>query len=98
MFRNSALQAQLGKAAQGDLPAGALQRQQLLALFGGFKQVQRRMQRAVGRAANQPFVANNAGVGKIDNRLKHRVQIRSSQNCRQIRAPRRRGRTGRRRV
>src|SRR3989338_3321782 len=44
-------------------------------LLGGREQVDRRMQRTVGRAAYQPLEAEKRAVGKIHDRLKQRGKI-----------------------
>ncbi|MNP27145.1 hypothetical protein D3C76_1200360 [compost metagenome] len=75
-----AFEVLLAEAPAGALAAGHFQLGQAAGLAGHGEQVDRRVQRAVGRAAAQCFVAEDAPFGQADNGLEQAVQAALSQD------------------
>ncbi|MNY03701.1 hypothetical protein D3C86_1363330 [compost metagenome] len=75
-----ARQLQFAEASAGTLPAGHFQLAQAPGIACHGEQVDRRVQWAVGGAASQGFVTEDAAFGKADDGLEQAMQVAVSEN------------------
>ena len=78
-----AFQAQITEASAGALAAGHFQLAEAAGMTRHGEQRQRRVQRAVGRAASQCLVAENALFGQRDDRLEQAAEVAVSEDVAQ---------------